>query len=233
MSTTIESIDIINTKENLIILDWDDTILPSSWLVKNNLTIDNIIFEDFKQDLFIYENCCVEFFTQLKKNSEIIIITNAEKGWVESSCEKFLPKILPLLSKIKIVSAKSSYITISNSPFIWKELAFRVQIDVYIKNNPNILKNIISIGDAVYERAALLKVSKDLKNVASTNYIKSIKFSENPDIFLLIEQLDIVSTNIKQIIQEKSSLDLMLIKKPFEEIDSNLIFNPEINNLKN
>jgi hypothetical protein len=233
MSTTIESIDIINTKENLIILDWDDTILPSSWLVKNNLSVDNIIFEDFTEDLFIYENCVIEFFTQLMKNGKIIIITNAEKGWVELSCEKFLPKILPLLSKIKIVSAKSSYITISYSPFIWKELAFRVQIDVYIKNNPNIVKNIISIGDAAYEREALLKVSKDIKNLAPTNYIKSIKFNESPDIFLLIQQLDIVSSNIKQIIDEKSSLDLMLIQKPIEEIDSNLIFNPETNNLKN
>jgi len=233
MSTSIESIDIINTKENLIILDWDDTILPSSWLVKNNLSVDNIIFEDFTEDLFIYENCVIEFFTQLMKNGKIIIITNAEKGWIELSCEKFLPKILPLLSKIKIVSAKSSYIKISNSPFIWKELAFRVQIDVYIKNNPNIVKNIISIGDAAYEREALLKVSKDIKNLAPTNYIKSIKFNESPNLFLLIQQLDIVSSNIKNIILEKSSLDLMLIQKPIEEIDSNLIFNPETNNLKN
>jgi hypothetical protein len=41
MSTTIETIDIINIKENLIILDWDDTILPSSWLVKNNLSVED------------------------------------------------------------------------------------------------------------------------------------------------------------------------------------------------
>ena len=223
MSTSIQS---INTRENLILLDWDDTILPTSWMKKNKITIDDVIYSDFIDDLSIHQNCCYEFFTEILKYAQIIIITNAEEGWVELSCQKILPRIFSLISKIKIVSAKSSYITITNSPFTWKELAFRVQIEVYLKNNPNIIKNIISIGDAQYEREALIQVSKNLKDIASNYYIKSIKFAEHPDIFLLIQQLDTVSSNISQIIEKDSALDLMLIEKPEEAIDPIHLFDP-------
>ena len=226
MSTSIEPINKININENLILLDWDDTILPTSWLAKNKITIDAVIHSDFMEDLSIHQNCCYEFFTEVIKHAKIIIISNAEQGWVELSCQKFLPRIWPLISKIKIVSARTSYITIANCPFTWKELAFRVQIEVYVKNNLNIVKNIISIGDAVYERNALILVSKDLKDMASNYYIKSIKFAETPNIFLLIQQLDTVSSNITQIIEKDSDLDLMLIQKPEEAIDPIHLFDP-------
>jgi uncharacterized protein (DUF1697 family) len=226
MSTSIEPINKINKNENLILLDWDDTILPTTWLVKNKITIDDVIYSDFIDDLSIHQNCCYEFFNKLLKNSNIIIITNAEEGWVELSCQKILPKIWPIISNIKIVSAKTSYLTIANCPFSWKELAFRVQIEVYIKNNINIVKNIISIGDAQYERDALMLVSKNLKDMASNYYIKSIKFAEHPEIFLLMQQLDTVSSNVTQIIEKDSDLDLMLIQKPDEAIDPNHLFDP-------
>jgi uncharacterized protein (DUF1697 family) len=229
MSTSIESINTINTlntKENLILLDWDDTILPTSWLLQNKITIENVIYSKLIEDLSIHQNCCYEFFTQLLKCSNIIIITNAEQGWVEESCKKILPRVWPIISNIKIVSARTSYMAIADCPFTWKELAFRVQIEVYVKNNPNIVKNIMSIGDAVYERNALMLVSKDLKNMASNYYIKSIKFHDNPDIYLLIQQLDIVSTNIIEILKKNSDLDLMLIQKSEDDIDPIHIYDP-------
>ena len=37
------------------------------------------------------------------------IITNAAQGWVEFSAEKFMPSVVPILSKINIISARARY----------------------------------------------------------------------------------------------------------------------------
>jgi hypothetical protein len=37
------------------------------------------------------------------------IITNAAEGWVEFSCRKFMPAVLPILSKVIIISARAKY----------------------------------------------------------------------------------------------------------------------------
>jgi len=39
----------------------------------------------------------------------VYIITNACEGWVEFSCKRFLPAVLPVLSKITIISARARY----------------------------------------------------------------------------------------------------------------------------
>jgi hypothetical protein len=68
---TINTINTINKQENLILLDWDDTILPTSWMTKNNLTLDNIIYSNLSEDLSIHQNCCYEFFTEVLKYSNM------------------------------------------------------------------------------------------------------------------------------------------------------------------
>ena len=35
------------------------------------------------------------------------IITNAGEGWVQYSAEKFMPTVVPILSQIKIISARA------------------------------------------------------------------------------------------------------------------------------
>jgi hypothetical protein len=37
------------------------------------------------------------------------IITNAAQGWVEFSAEKFMPAVVPIFSKISIISARTKY----------------------------------------------------------------------------------------------------------------------------
>jgi hypothetical protein len=37
------------------------------------------------------------------------IITNAAEGWVEYSCNKFMPSVMQILGKVIILSARTKY----------------------------------------------------------------------------------------------------------------------------
>jgi hypothetical protein len=51
----------------------------------------------------------------------VVIITNAETGWVELSCRKFLPRCLGIVSRIRVVSARSTFEALHpDSPSDWK-----------------------------------------------------------------------------------------------------------------
>ena len=120
------SIDSYTYDETLIIFDWDDTILPSSWLAKNNLYIDlDIIPKEYLSQLSSLQKSISLLLERAITCGNFIIITNSDAGWVEVSCKKFLPEIVPLLSKIKILSARSSFQSEElDSPIDWKFKAF-------------------------------------------------------------------------------------------------------------
>jgi uncharacterized protein (DUF1499 family) len=190
----------------------------------------------YTYEISTYENYCYDFLNEIIKFDHIIIITNADNDWVESTCKEYLPKIWPIISKIKIVSAYDKYIKVINCPFKWKEFTFKDEIDLYIKNNSDNIKNkkniinIVSIGDAEYEREAVKSLSKYIEDLSYNCYTKSIKLSENPKLELLMQQMDIMTKNISKIVNENESLDLLLGTKrnEFNETNNkNMIYNPD------
>jgi len=51
------------------------------------------------------------------------VVTNAETGWVQLSCQKFIPLVLPMLNKLTILSARSTYEAMfPDSPLKWSVL---------------------------------------------------------------------------------------------------------------
>ena len=88
------------------IFDWDDTLLPTSFLGRNGLleyhrdTMDLLSPLDFT-------SCSL--LEQSLKYGDTYLITNAAKGWIEHSAQRFLPKTYELLSQVTIVSARTEY----------------------------------------------------------------------------------------------------------------------------
>lgn len=113
----------IGFKTTVIILDWDDTLLPSSWVTQCGHRLDEplMLDEGTKQELKRLENSVSMLLTRLVAQGNIVIITNAETGWVELSCSKFMPQVLGQVNKLRVVSARSSYERYyPNSPLRWK-----------------------------------------------------------------------------------------------------------------
>jgi hypothetical protein len=200
----------INNNTTLIILDWDDTLFPTTWINKNNIEIMNkkyteIIYQRFFKNLDI---ALEKLFRLLIKCGKVLIITNALLNWIDIS-SKIIPltnNLLQNTNSIKIVSARGEYSSNSSDPMEWKRMAFKNELE---KINKNIkINNIISIGDAEYEYNALIKLYSD--DIDNFRLLKAIKFIKYPNINQLIDQVNVLYNAISRICKEPSHLDLQL-----------------------
>lgn len=109
--------------ETCIIFDWDDTLLSSSWLAHNGLRLDapEQVPPEAAALLAVLEESVAALLERALRCGSVVIITNAETGWVELSCRRFLPRCVPVVSRIRVISARSTYETLHpDSPADWK-----------------------------------------------------------------------------------------------------------------
>eukprot|EP00928_Gymnodinium_smaydae_P093757 TRINITY_DN7806_c0_g2_i1.p1 TRINITY_DN7806_c0_g2~~TRINITY_DN7806_c0_g2_i1.p1 ORF type:complete len:253 (-),score=41.07 TRINITY_DN7806_c0_g2_i1:262-1020(-) len=195
-------------EDTLLIFDWDDTILPSTWIQKQGLrlTSDSVVTDDQGQVLKKLSRSASRMLRAAKRYGRVVLVTNAERGWVELSCKKFLPWLLPVLEGVKILSARAEYERRGvTSPFEWKYLAFESEINNWCSFiSAQAVTNIVSIGDAGHERQALLRTTKGIPNCRA----KSVKLVERPVVPQLQKQHELLNTVIGQIARHDGNLDL-------------------------
>lgn len=196
--------------ETVIIFDWDDTLMSSSWLAQNGLRLDEpaVVPPAAMKQLAMLEASVIPLLRRAKTHGHVCIITNAETGWVEMSAKRFMPGVLPHLEDVHVLSARSTYEPrFPDSPSDWKLHAFFQKIcDAYGAFPADIRKNVLSFGDSIHERHAIHKVMTRVTN-ANT---KSIKFVERPTLEQLKRQVDLISSCFDDIATHKGDLDLML-----------------------
>lgn len=200
-------------EETLLIFDWDDTLLPSTWLHAQGLQIDagSELTSSQREQLSELATIVAETLRLAKQLGTVVLVTNAEQGWVELSCQKFMPMLYPCLENVKILSARSTFETVDvPSPLDWKIRAFDSEIvrffglDTLLQSNKR--KNLLSFGDSIYEREALIRVTSCLPNCRS----KSLKFIEQPDVPEICKQHMLITKSFGQIVHHDGPLDLCL-----------------------
>jgi len=204
------------TRETLIFLDWDDTLLPSSFLSSRGFRLDSGPLDATTAAwLAECELSVVKVLRLAVSQATVCIVTNAEKGWVELSAQKWMPRVHEELTEslssgsLKIVSARTTYEPrLWNNPLQWKILAFQEELKTRILagDNPEVAKHIISLGDSHVEREAVRTVTRNLVNTKT----KSVKFAERPSIEQLRRQLELVQNCFDYIHGFDGDLDLML-----------------------
>jgi len=169
--------------DTLIIFDWDDTLLCSS-------AINMQQWSQLQLDVL-----CRTVETTLRaamELGEVMIVTNGVDWWVEDSCRRFLPGLLPLLGRLRVKSARHDYEGIyPGDPFAWKRETFR---DI-LRPRPR-ATNLVVLGDSFSEIHAAYGA---LPCMADSSLVKTVKLKEAPSAEELIGQLRRVS-------QEMSSL---------------------------
>lgn len=194
---------------SLIILDWDDTLFPTSWLVKNSIDL-TIITDIQKYKLYFAEldNVLYNLLIKLLSIGQVIIITNAMSAWINLSASTLLPNSYNLIQKnIEIISARGSYQNKSNNINDWKRMAFKDEfLKRILKKN---IRQIISIGDAEYEYHALINLSKYHKYRRGVLYLKAIKLVNSPSYGSLVDQLEVITKQSPQISLADKHLDLV------------------------
>ncbi|KAK8793288.1 hypothetical protein WA158_004647 [Blastocystis sp. Blastoise] len=191
----------------ITIFDWDDTLMPSTWL-SDHVSEEKCFSTEVKHQLQNVEDYVYLVLSQALQLGVVVIVTNSEEGWVEYCCDHFFFRLRSLMSSINIVSARTKYQDIVPLPHLWKQQAFQDIIGDYKSFLPyNASFSIISIGDSTHERNALNNM-KSLFHIHG--YLKSIKFIDNPSLFQLRRELDYVYTTFRSIIEKPSDLDILL-----------------------
>ena len=97
----------------VVLLDWDDTLLPSTMLTSLGYKVDEstALPPDLASDLAGLEEDVIMLLDTCQQHGTVLLVTNAETGWVELSSERFMPTVIGELRKrgIKVVSARSAY----------------------------------------------------------------------------------------------------------------------------
>lgn len=196
-------------QETLFIFDWDDTILPTTWLQRiqaldmDGRPVPNAL-SDVQQQM---SNLCLVASQTLQlagMMGALMIITNSAPGWVDQSCQLYMPQIAQQVRNCEIVS-KPMY-----APLTFKIGAFKRECRRF--------KNLVSVGDGEFERDATLALQmppsrkqsggagNEVKSPARR--IKSVKLIDSPTCQQLIAEHDMLQARLVDVVVFQGSLDL-------------------------
>jgi hypothetical protein len=174
-----------------VVLDWDDTLFPTSNLNPVDETSYDRLYDANWESLEAIEDLAITLIERCRSIAHVVIVTNAKRGWVEFSSSVFMPKLHEILMKhIKIISARDNYE--EKHPydsFKWKEMAFLdLWEDSDLQLDKAAITNFIAMGDADYEMdAARVFCSKSDRCL-----LKLIKLGESPRYEELRKELQCV-----------------------------------------
>jgi len=192
--------------EALMIFDWDDTLFPTSWIQKHGLLVDGVtISSEQEAQLKRMADSARSTLEKALAIGTVVIVTNAEQGWIEKSCKKFTPSLVGLMKKVDMVSARSTYEKYVDSPSEWKRLAFEYEIgQFYQSGSIHQQRNIVSLGDSFHELHALAAVTRNMANC----YAKSVKLLEAPSIQQLIDQHGMLTGSLNDVVEHRGHLNI-------------------------
>ena len=174
--------------ESVIFFDWDDTLCPSTWIKLNRPKLDYFkpCPDDPRYTIPLHE-LAIAVCSLLRiaaDHGRIVIVTNAQLGWVKTSCANFLPDVADTISEldIQVIYSRGQGNPADVSvPTKWKHDAFQAALSDL--GTP--VDSIVSVGDQVYERDAAHRLCK-----RQGSRSKTVKLIEDPSISDLTDQLN-------------------------------------------
>ena len=154
VSTRVWKPNIKPKKHNsIIIFDWDDTLLPTSFLTPGGVFNENLkLSQNEIEKILKLEKAALKLLNEAVEKGNVYIITNAGNGWVEYTAKRFYPSILPILKKVKIISARREYEKIfPRNSSQWKIEEF---LNLQKNLNMKLVTNIVCIGDSLFKMEA-------------------------------------------------------------------------------
>ena len=196
---------------SIVIFDWDDTLLPTTFLTPGGIFNENMIIpQNESEKLKKLEQAVLKLLSEAVEKGSVYIITNAGDGWVGYSAKRFYPSIVPVLAKIKIISARGEYEKIfPGNSRQWKIEAF---LNLQKSLNVKLVTNIICIGDSLFE----IEAGRILASKFTEAFIKTIKFREAPKLDELLKQLNLVCTQFSSIYSSVKNLTIRVERKKKE-----------------
>jgi len=188
----------------LLVLDYDDTLCPSSWIAAQP---DRQATERDLAILRLVEDTVTALLTRADAlGMRVVIITNADEDWVRFSSQRFLPRIVPLLARVRVVSARQYEALYPGRSVCWKAAAFtHVAKAFFAEPHCEALgaREVISVGDSNDERLAVRAAAAPLDAVP-----KAVKLVDAPSLHTIACQLHTVATCLPFVAQAEHALDV-------------------------
>ncbi len=176
----------------VIFVDWDDTLFPTSELLAKALLLDTTSQEQPKlpesvaEQLRQLEQNVLDFLIAAHKRGNLVIVTNAARGWIDQLTEWAMPRV-GLYMERQHISVRYARECVGSDPRdvqTWKQATFCVEAEHARArlSNPRPL-SLVSVGDMPYEREAAHRVAKP------DDTVKTIKFLEDPTLHELQHEL--------------------------------------------
>jgi hypothetical protein len=209
--------------QTIIVYDWDDTICPSTWirsavkfdrkgkpLTPNSPSINEEMTKLAEQAL--------PLIRASKAMGQVVVVTNARRPWVETSCNHFLPSLIPELEGITVIYAmellQEDEADYTSQPALLTEAKARAMkaavSDFYSRYSNQSWKNVVSVGDASYEHDAIRQVTRNRPTDTKKCRTKTIKLIEGPTIRVMVKQLGLVESWLAKLVQADHDVDIDL-----------------------
>jgi hypothetical protein len=209
---------------SLIIWDWDDTLCPTTWLCTEGLTLNGISPSEAQlETLKAVDDQVATTMEMAKTKGTNVIITNAERGWVQLASKAWMPKLAAAIRGVRVVSARTEYESAScQHPIAWKARAFGEVTKTHFARHGDTVETLISFGDSAAERQAALQVWPALVSEkggpANAVYMKSVKLPERPTVTTMTSSHTMLVSMLTTLVEHTGHLDLVVaIKDPSPE----------------
>ena len=194
---------------SLIIFDWDDTLLPTTFLTQGGgIFNENLVLsENDHRKIEKLEKSVLNLLNMAITKGDVYIITNAGLGWVEYSAQKFYPSVFEILQKITIISARGEFE--KDYPGDSRRWKLQTFLSLQKRLNTKLVTNIICLGDSLFE----IEAGRVLGTQFSEAFVKTIKFKEGPKPEELNKQLMLVANQFHSIYIAVKNLTIRVEKK--------------------
>lgn len=153
------------TGNKVIIFDWDDTICPSTFVDQHKINCFSDLPLHYQNLMDRVGELAEKCLATAAKYGEVIIITNSDDGWVHFSAEKYVPNLVPIISKYRIVSARTSYEKFyPGQPLCWKAAAFAHEVNETFAANERDPLMLSSVNDPSFNSHDDSLVSTDVSS---------------------------------------------------------------------
>ncbi|KAA8497445.1 hypothetical protein FVE85_1174 [Porphyridium purpureum] len=199
--------------ETITFFDWDDTLLPSSYLKNAGVVVGNPgadlqqLSGTLKRRLLDIERLAIRLFDEAARFGVVLLITNSTSAWLNLSLTKFMPNLKHYLEmhRIPFVSARRKFVQrFPDSPTRWKVEAFLEEMRKHDDKKRHM--NIIVLGDSMSDLFAGHVACRKVPN----SDIKVVKLLDYPNLDQLANELKFLLVNMRPLILHRGSVDVSI-----------------------
>ena len=174
----------------LLILDFDDTLLPTTWMAETPVAEALTWSAPFVELL-------LPLLTQAVERISVYIVTNAEDGWITKVTSAFCPELQAVLAQCHHTSARSSFGHLSENPVQWKVEAFRALLHQERLQYEGVTWQMVAISDSTWDHWALRTALAEHSGAVS---LHTVDFVFRPTPSKLLEQWTLLADQWEQML---------------------------------